>query len=349
MRIGIVNDVPTIAEALRRAVLLKPDCEVAWVAHGGAEAVTECARDRPDVILMDLIMPGMNGVAATRRIMAETPCAILIVTANIGANADGVFEAMGHGAVDAVDTPELNPANLQRSAAPLLQKLDRIAGQITETTSLLRVIQLPAVETPPPAESALVAVGASAGGPGALAKLLSGLPKNLSTSIVIVQHIDEQFSAGLAEWLDQQSCHSVRLAQDGDRPTTDTVLLARGHAHLHLTGSGELHYTTEPHDAIYRPSVDVFFQSVCRFWQKNAMGVLLTGMGRDGAVGLKAMRDKGYHTIAQDEASSTVYGMPKAAARLDAADEILPLEQIGQRLAAVIASSGRPLTHPAPH
>jgi chemotaxis response regulator CheB len=293
-------------------------------------------------------MPGMNGVAATRRIMAETPCAILIVTANIGANADGVFEAMGHGAVDAVDTPELNQADLRNSAAPLLHKLDRIAEQITASTSLLRVIQLPAVETPPLAEKVLVAVGASAGGPGALAKLLSGLPRNIPAAVVIVQHIDERFSAGLAEWLDQQSCHSVRLAQEGDRPTVGTVLLARGHAHLHLTSSGELHYMTEPHDAIYRPSVDVFFQSVCRFWRKSAMGVLLTGMGRDGAVGLKAMRDKGYHTIAQDEASSTVYGMPKAAARLDAADEILPLEQIAPRLAAVIASPARLLTHPAP-
>lgn len=347
MRIGIVNDMPTVAEALRRAVLLKPDCQVAWIAYDGAQAVAECARDRPDVILMDLIMPGMNGVAATRRIMAETPCAILIVTASVGANASGVFEAMGHGAVDAVDTPALDPADLQRSAAPLLHKLERISDQLTASTSLLRVIQLPAVETPSLAESTLVAVGASAGGPGALAKLLSGLPRNLPVSLVIVQHIDERFSAGLADWLDQQSCHSVRLAQDGDRPTADTVLLARGHAHLCLTRDGTLRYMAEPHEAIYRPSVDVFMQSVCQCWRKNALGVLLTGMGRDGAVGLKAMRDKGHHTIAQDEASSTVYGMPKAAARLNAADEILPLEQIGPRLAAMVASSARSLATPA--
>jgi chemotaxis response regulator CheB len=341
MRIGIVNDVPTVAEALRRAVLLKPDCQVAWVAYDGAQAVAECARDRPDVILMDLVMPGMNGVAATRRIMAETPCAILIVTASVGANASGVFEALGHGAVDAVDTPTLDPNDLQKSVEPLLHKLEHIAEQITASTSLLRVIQLPVVEATSLVENTVVAIGASAGGPGALAKLLSGLPRNFPAAVVIVQHIDERFSAGLADWLDQQSCHAVRLAQDGDRPMTGTVLLARGHAHIYLNGKGELCYMAEPREAIYRPSIDVFMQSVCQYWQKRAIGVLLTGMGRDGAVGLKTMRDKGYHTIAQDEASSTVYGMPKAAARLNAADQILPLEQIAPRLVNMASWSGR--------
>ena len=341
MRIGIVNDMPTVAEALRRAVLLKPDHQVIWVAHDGAQAVAKCARDRPDIILMELIMPGMNGVEATRRIMAETPCAILVVTVNVGANASGVFEAMGYGAVDAIDTPAFDSMDPHAGAVPLLKKLKSIGDQITACTGLVRVIPLPAVAPPPLAEDILVAVGASAGGPGALAKLLSALPREFPAPIVIVQHIDLRFSGGLADWLNQQSCHTVRLAQEGDRPTVGTVLLARGDDHLCLTKTGEMRYTSEPSEYAYRPSVDVFFQSICQFWGQGAVGVLLTGMGRDGAVGLKSMRDKGDHTTAQDEASSTVYGMPKAAARLNAAGEILPLEQIAPKLAAIVSSSGR--------
>lgn len=340
MRIGIVNDVPTVAEALRRAVLLHTHYQVSWVARDGTEAVAQCARDLPDILLMDLIMPGMTGVEATHRIMTETPCAILIVTADVGANATCVFEAMAYGAVDAVDTPAWDTTDPHSSMAPLLEKLERIAEQLDARTGVLR-----AVAPPPPTTSTqddlLIAIGASAGGPGALAKLLADLPPDFPASIVIVQHVDARFSAGLADWLGWQSCHPVRLAQEGDRPTNGTVLLARGNDHLCLTNTGELHYTGEPSGHIYQPSVDVFFASVCRFWTHGAVGVLLTGMGRDGAVGLKALHDKGYYTIAQDEASSIVYGMPKAAARLNAANEILPLEQIAPRLAAIVSPSGR--------
>ncbi len=339
MRVGIVNDLPTAAEALRRVVSQRPDYDVIWIARDGAEAVAHCVRDQPDIILMDLIMPGMGGVEATRRIMAETPCAILIVTANVGANATGVFEAMGYGAVDAIDTPALNPGNPDTGAAPLLAKLDRIRKNIAGITEMLFAIPAPLAS--PLMERQLVAIGASAGGPAALAKLLSALPRQFPAAIVIVQHVDGRFSSGLADWLSQQSPHPVRLAEAGDRPVAGTVLLARGNDHLRLKSNGELKYTSEPHEYAYRPSVDVFFQSICDFWQHDAVGVLLTGMGRDGAVGLKALRDKGCHTIAQDEATSTVYGMPKAAAKLNAADEILPLEQIAPKLAAIVSSFSR--------
>ncbi|MDP2325463.1 MAG: chemotaxis response regulator protein-glutamate methylesterase [Gammaproteobacteria bacterium] len=341
MKIGIVNDLPMVAEALRRAVLLQPGYQVIWIARDGAEAVAQCARDRPDIILMDLIMPGMNGIEATRRIMAETPCAILVVTVNVGVNASAVFDAMKYGALDAVDTPDLGSRDPHAGAAALLAKLGCIARQIGTGTEMLRTIQLPTGSLPSRTEKHLVAIGASAGGPGAIAKLLGALPREFPASIIIIQHIDVQFSAGLAEWLSRQSVHSVRLAEAGDQPAIGTVLLARGNEHLRLTTTAELTYTSEPGDCAYRPSIDVFFQSVCQFWPHDATGVLLTGMGRDGAAGLKSLRDKGYHTIAQDEASSTVYGMPKAAARLDAADEILPLEQIAPSLAAIVFPSDR--------
>jgi two-component system response regulator WspF len=201
-------------------------------------------------------------------------------------------------------------------------------------------------------ENRLVAIGASAGGPAALAKVLSDLPKDFPAAIVIIQHVDAQFSAGMADWLSHKSCLPVRVAKEGERPTIGSVLLAGTSDHLTLTAAGRLAYTPEPRDYVYRPSVDVFFHSVCQFWPFEAVGVLLTGMGRDGAMGLKALRDKGCHTIAQDKESSAVYGMPKFAAALKAAVEILAVEQIAPALVDIFArmrvdDKGRPWTSQA--
>jgi two-component system response regulator WspF len=337
MKIGIVNDLPMAAEALRRAIALEPQHEVIWVAHDGAQALALCMQQTPDLVLMDLIMPGMTGAEATRQIMARTPCAILIVTVNVGTNATGVYEAMGCGALDAVDTPMLSSKNPRANASALLAKIDSIAKRIDSSNDTLRAAALVFDSAPPAQEDRLVAIGASAGGPAALAKLLSGLPRDFPAAIVIVQHVDAQFAAGMAGWLSQQSLLPVRVAQRGERPTVGSVLLAGTNDHLILTAEARLDYTREPSDFVYRPSVDVFFHSVRQFWPFEAVGVLLTGMGRDGAVGLKALRDRGYHTIAQDQASSAVYGMPKAAATLDAAVDILALEQIAPKLVSIFA------------
>ena len=328
MKIGIVNDLPLAVAALRRVLSLRPEYQIAWVANDGREAVEYCTVQRPDVVLMDLVMPRLDGVEATRQIMAQTPCPILIVTVDIHAHADRVYEAMGAGAIDAIDTPILGGGDLRKSSQPLLDKIERI-GRIVNDLSPV------AVRTPPPVPalsaphaSQLIAIGVSAGGPAALAAVLGALPSDLQAAVVIVQHVDQSFAAGLAAWLDQHSALSVRVAEAGERPQTGVALLAGTNDHLSMRPSGALGYTAEPVEAPYRPSVDVFFKSVVRYWHGQAIGVLLTGMGRDGALGLKAMRDKGYYTIAQDAATSAVYGMPKAAAALDAAISILPLPDI---------------------
>ena len=328
MKIGIVNDVPLAVEALRRALAARPDFEIAWVAHDGRQAVDYCAAHTPDVVLMDLVMPNVDGVQASRTIMARSPCAILVVTVDVGANAWRVYEAMGAGALDAVDTPALAGADARRGAAALIAKIDQIGARLASSSaSSASALSLPR------SNARLVAIGASAGGPAALATLLGALPKDFAAATVIVQHVDRAFAEGMAQWLDAQSALPVRVAREGDKPVPGEVLLAATNDHLHFADATRLGYTAHPEQLPYRPSVDVFFQSVTERWTGRAIGVLLTGMGRDGAIGLKAMRAKGYHTIAQDEATSAVYGMPKAAAALNAAVSILPLPRIAGAIA----------------
>src|SRR5262245_15449141 len=326
MRIAIVNDVPMAVEAVRRVIFESGRDQLAWVALNGAEAVERCAADTPDLILMDLIMPKMDGVEATRRIMASTPCAIVVVTANVGQNSSKVFEAMGLGALDAVNTPVLEAPKTADGANALLAKIETIRRLISNGTQ--KRDQGTARHLARPLKTArhrLVVIGASAGGPAALAKVLAGLPGNFAAPLVIVQHVDPQFAEGLAHWLAYQTRLKVRLAKEGDHPEPGTVLLAGTDYHLVFSNSMRLAYTRSPVECWYRPSIDVFFQSVDRFWRWDVIGLLLTGMGRDGAEGLRQLRRKGHYTIAQDQASSAVYGMPKAAAELGAATEILPL------------------------
>ena len=185
---------------------------------------------------------------------------------------------------------------------------------------------------PGPDDRLLVGIGASAGGPAALAKVLSALPVDFPAAVVVIQHVDEQFALDMAQWLSRDSPLPVRVPREGDRPEPGEVLLAGARDHLIFKAADLLGYTPNPMDYAYRPSIDVFFGSVCRFWPGEVVGVLLTGMGRDGAIGLKSLRDKGWHTIAQDQATSALYGMPKAAATLDAAVDILALDEIGPAL-----------------
>ncbi|PZO43510.1 MAG: chemotaxis response regulator protein-glutamate methylesterase [Pseudanabaena frigida] len=347
MRIAIVNDTAMAVEALKRVLLNVSSYQVVWVARDGAEAVACCAKDKPDLILMDLFMPIMDGVEATRQIMKQSPCMILIVTASVGKNAGKVFEAMGYGARDAVDTPILGIQGIPDSAQPLLAKivtLSKLIGRSSTNSTLtskpqtstlnsrLQTSKFTTFTTPSLKFPSLIAIGSSTGGPKALATILSRLPANFGAAIAIVQHVDMQFSAGLVDWLNQQTPLTVRLAKTGDRLEKGIVHVAGTNDHLSLRADLTLHYIKEPIDYPYRPSVDVFFKSLSQHWNQKEIAVLLTGMGQDGAEGLKVLRSRGWHTIAQDEKSCIVYGMPKAAAQLNAAMEILSPDAIAQSL-----------------
>jgi two-component system response regulator WspF len=313
---------------------------VAWVARDGVEAVELCAQDTPDLVLMDLVMPQMDGVEATRRIMAKSPCAIVVVTASVNQNSSKVFAAMGAGALDAVNTPTLDrPGNRGGSEALLgkIQTISRLIGEGRERPRSNPPSRVRKVVIPHPP---LVVIGASAGGPAALASILSHLGPDFPAPVLVIQHVSPQFEENLARWLGHQTTMPVRLARQGDQPKPGTVLVAGTDHHFMFTDPGHVGYTSEPFGALYTPSIDVCFMSAGRHWRGGVVGVLLTGMGRDGAAGLKALRDAGHHTIIQNRATSVVYGMPKAAAEMDAAAEVLPLGGIGPRLLALVPSAG---------
>lgn len=323
MRIAIANNKNQTVEILRRIVLSVPDHEIAWIAKNGSEAVDMAFRDKPDLILMELVLPGLDGIEATRRIMDKSPCPILVVTSSVDSNTAGIFRAMGYGALDVINTPAAGNGRIeQESSVALLKKISNI-GRLKRRPSLKRKRHgvLPVPFNIPP----LIVIGSSTGGPKALADLLAGLPGTLSAGVVIVQHVDGEFSLNLANWLDTQTALRVLLASPGRKPLPATVFLAGSNDHLTVTKELTLVYTEEPKDIPFRPSVDLFFESVARHWPEKGVAVLLTGMGRDGAKGLAALRRAGWHTIAQDEATSVVYGMPKAAKELGAAVDILPI------------------------
>lgn len=342
MRIAIVNDMRMAVAALQRVVTSVPDYEVAWIAHNGSQAVTQCEADIPDLILMDMIMSEVDGVEATRLIMEHFPCAILIVTASIKKNSSKIFEAMGYGALDVVNTPVLGRLGQPEAAQVLLDKIATIGvligqrkskmGQVKESIVTVNGKPKSKLSTPSSTLPPLVVIGASTGGPKALSILLSELPTDFRAAIVIIQHVDAQFAPGLAKWLDKQTALTVRLASEGDFLQSGTVLLAGTNDHLVLRPNLTLKYTSKPQDYPYRPSVDAFCQSIVDYWHRKGTAVLLTGMGKDGAVGLKELRAKGWHTIAQDQQTCVVYGMPKAAVEMDAAVEILPLSEIALAL-----------------
>lgn len=333
MRIAIVNDMLMAVEALRRALAAAPEYQIAWIARDGAEAVEKCAKDTPDVILMDLLMPVMDGVEATRRIMEKTPCAILVVTATVHGNAPKVFEAMGCGALDAVNTPVLGMDGQAEGGRDLLAKIATIGRLIGRRAAPARAPE----RTPPPRAAQgpvppLIAIGASTGGPKALATILASFPATTEAAVVIVQHVNEQFAGGLVEWLGAQTRLRVQLAREGHSIAPGVAVVAGTNDHLVVTPSRTLSYTPLPAENPYRPSADVFFSSVANHWPSASAAALLTGMGKDGAQGLLRLRRAGWHTIVQDEASCVIYGMPKAAVDLGAAVEILPIEKIGPAL-----------------
>jgi two-component system response regulator WspF len=341
MKIAIANDSAMAAEALRRVVASTAEHQVLWIARTGAEAVRMCEENRPDLVLMDLNMPELDGVEATRQIMEQSPCAILVVTGRPQDNVNQVFRALGAGALDVTATPVLQ--GQPGGDAELLAKIRTMDKLIRHSGGNQAMLPRTALNGNGAADNAgaekvttLLAIGASTGGPVAVSKMLAGWKPPRGCAIVVVQHIDQHFADNFARWLGEQLDMPVRAIEEGDELAAGAVLIAKSNDHLTLDQNLRLRYDSHPKDYAYRPSVDVFFHCVAQHWKGEAVGVLLPGMGRDGAVGLLAMRRAGQTTLAQDQLSSAVYGMPRAAAELDAAQMILPLAKIGPFLRSTL-------------
>ena len=345
LRVFIADDSATSRIAFRRLITSDPGFFVVGEASDGRAAVEEIARKRPQVVLMDIVMPRMDGLEATRTIMAQHPTPVVLISDLVGRDANLNFKALQAGALDLLRKPsaeDLADAGFRKrflrdlrlwSEVPLITRR-ATAGPAPKQSAPTRKRSV----NPPYRASAagidpeLVCIGASTGGPPALARLLADIGTEPPWPILIVQHITSGFVTGLGRWLTETTPISVSVAEHGETIRKGRAYLAPDERHLVLRGDILYHDAGAPCKG-HRPSVDVLFESVAAGGRATStVAVLLTGMGSDGAQGLSALRSAGAWTIAQDEASSVVYGMPREAIQLGAAREVLPLEEIGGRL-----------------
>jgi two-component system, chemotaxis family, response regulator WspF len=330
MKIAIVNDVQLEIDILKKSLINYQGYEIAWTAISGREAIEKYNHDKVDLILMNMNMPIMDGAATTKAIMEILPVAVLIVTSSVKGNQGKVFEAMGYGALDVVSTPTLSPKGKLIGADEIIKKIDVFKKLINYHHTLAP--NKAEVISGKKERNRLVAIGSSTGGPKALSQIIEKLPINIQAAVVIVQHVDSQFANGLAEWLKNYTKIPITLAENGKSPENGNIYIASTNDHLYLNKQGAFEYSPMPIENHFRPSVDVFFQSLKDNWIYNDTAILLTGMGNDGAKGLKQLLISGWHTIAQDEATSVVYGMPKAAKEIGAAKEILAIQNIADSI-----------------
>ncbi|HET6803980.1 MAG TPA: chemotaxis-specific protein-glutamate methyltransferase CheB [Frateuria sp.] len=339
IRVLIVDDSQVTRMLLAHLIEQDPSLQVAGAVGRGDQAVAFVQATPPDVVLMDIHMDGMDGFEATRNIMESRPVPIVMCSAvtdvHAVATAFRVYEA---GAVALVEKPVGGEhPDHARLAKELLQTL-RLMSEVKVVRRWARrpVSKAPPQPPTPPHGIEFVAVGASTGGPPALQTLLGGLDKDFPVPIVVVQHISAGFLPGLSEWLGQTTALQVQIAAHGIEARPGHVYLAPDDVHLAVGEKRRLRLERGVPEHGVRPSVDHLFHSVARCCGRHSVGILLTGMGRDGARGLQAMHELGATTLVQDKASSVVYGMPGEAVALGAASQVLPLDRIADALLRVV-------------
>jgi len=354
IRVLVVEDSLTVRRRLVEVIASDPELEVVAEGEDGQQAIELCRTLRPDVITLDMQLPILDGVSATEHIMGHSPTPILIVSSSTNrGDLFDTYEALAAGAVDVLEKPlaEEVDGSWERKFLAAIKLVSRIRV-ITHIRARLGQVGRaaparvePPLVAPPRADGhrhPVIALGASTGGPGALVDVLRGIPLGLDASVLVVLHIDEPFSSAFAEWLAKQTSHLVSYAKGGETLAEGRgrVLMAPPGRHLAVS-AGKLWLSSAPERHSCRPSVDVLFETLATECARDVVACLLTGMGRDGAEGLLALRRAGAHTIAQDETTSVIYGMPREAALLGAAERILPLSEIGPAVARVAARGGK--------
>jgi two-component system chemotaxis response regulator CheB len=341
-RILVVEDSLTVRKRLVEVLCADAELEVVGEAEDGKTGIELCQKLRPDVITLDMMLPIMSGLAATEYIMAYCPTPILIVSSSTNrGELFKTYEALAAGAVDVLEKPtgEEKDDHWEHTLRAAVKVVARIKV-ITHPRAKFSRRPLSPQPLPPSATSTviskcrLIAIGASTGGPGAILQILRGLQPGFPVPIFLVLHLGQPFANTFAEWLDGQSPLRVAYARHGDplpKVGEGKVLLAPPDRHLVLH-EGKLLLTSGPERHSCRPSVDVLFESIAREVGPESAACLLTGMGKDGAEGLLAIRRSGGTTFAQDEETSVVFGMPREAIELGAANRVLPLQQIAPTL-----------------
>jgi two-component system chemotaxis response regulator CheB len=354
IRVLIVEDSLTMRQRLCEVLNSDPEIEVAGEAEDGKRAIELCLELKPDIVTLDMMLPVMSGLAATEYIMAHYPTPILIVSASMNrGELFKTYDALAAGAVDALDKPLGDEAD-DEWARRIVSAVKLVARIKVITHPRARLGAMGRAPAPRPAPLSLavasrtcrvVGIGASTGGPGAIVDVLSAIPSGFQPPILVVLHIGEPFGSAFAEWLDGQTPHRVSYARDGE-PVTHAggrVVMAPPGQHLEVRG-GRLWLTSGPERHSCRPSVDVLFESMAREYGAASAACLLTGMGKDGAAGLLEVKRAGGFTVAQDQATSVVYGMPREAMMIGAAERVLPLGDIGPELASLVVPRRIPET-----
>jgi len=337
IRLLVAEDSTVCREMLVTIFQNTPGLQVVGSARNGAEAVRLAKRLKPDVITMDVYMPEMDGYESTRRIMSETPCPIVMVSGRFGNGENNLtFNALQAGALAIMPKPSL--VGDRRDTEALVRQVRLMAGVkvVRRLPDAKPEPPISPADPPPKSHLDVIAIAASTGGPGALATILGGLPQNFPVPILVVQHVTEGFGAGLVKWLDQQTTLAVKLAESGMTLTAGVVLVAPDNRHLLVKHGGKVSMKKPSARDHHYPSADELFYSVAQVYGKTAVGIILTGMGSDGARGLYELRQHGAHTIAQDEATSIIYGMPGTAVKLNAVEQIRPLADIAATLLKLI-------------
>jgi two-component system chemotaxis response regulator CheB len=338
IRVLIVDDSSIVRQVLAKALSSDPDIEVVGSAPDPFIARDKIIELKPDVITLDVEMPRMDGVTFLRKLMKHFPLPVVMVSSLTQKGAETTMAALEAGAVEIVAKPVMEKHNLAEITAELIDKVKAAARAKVRATNAHPAAARPAITAMVATTNKVVAIGASTGGTEALKEVLSRMPPN-SPGIVVVQHMPETFTKAFAERLNGLSTISVKEASDGDSVTPGTCLIAPGNRHMLLRRSGSRYFVEVKDGPLmcrHRPSVEALFNSVAKTAGKNSIGVIMTGMGSDGAQGMLSMKQAGASTIAQDEESCIVFGMPKEAIKLGGVDKVVPLGKIPETILSFV-------------